>query len=227
MEAGGQDRQKLCRVILTDNSTTVICARPGQSICDAITKLCDRRHITMALIDVTEATQDKVGVPTGGNHLARNSENQAISVTYVSVLLIQLFLMMMMMAAVNMIKSKNYSRTSSHMHVKSITSYANRSWIVTAKGSDDPNCVSCLGNLVLWAISYISSWFTQKSNTFLTIEKIIEWFIPRRLVNISLSTFKDFLDGIPWHANFQLKVTRNIDIQLCFSYPTSNFNLKP
>ena len=69
LDVGTQDgvmkeNQKFCRVILPDKSTTVIYAKPGQSIKGGLYKLCERRGINTALMEVVLVGQDKVsGLP--------------------------------------------------------------------------------------------------------------------------------------------------------------------
>lgn len=55
-----KENQKFCRVILPDKSTTVIYAKPGQTVKDSLAKLCDRRNINMELIEIHQAGTDKV-----------------------------------------------------------------------------------------------------------------------------------------------------------------------
>ncbi|KAK7494735.1 hypothetical protein BaRGS_00014133 [Batillaria attramentaria] len=43
---------KFCRVVMPDGSTTVVCTRPGQSIRTVLGKLCDKRGISIASVEV-------------------------------------------------------------------------------------------------------------------------------------------------------------------------------
>ncbi len=55
-----KESHKFCRVILPDNSTTVIAAKAGLSVRCSLQKLCERRHISLAAIDVFQVGSDKV-----------------------------------------------------------------------------------------------------------------------------------------------------------------------
>lgn len=55
-----KESYKFCRVTLPDNSTTVLYAKPGQSVRATIGKLCDRRNINLASLEVLETGSDKV-----------------------------------------------------------------------------------------------------------------------------------------------------------------------
>ncbi len=57
-----KESHKFCRVILPDNSTTVIAAKAGLSVRASLLKLCERRHISLAAIDVFQVGSDKVSV---------------------------------------------------------------------------------------------------------------------------------------------------------------------
>ncbi|XP_052099872.1 regulator of G-protein signaling 12-like isoform X2 [Mytilus californianus] len=50
---------KFCRVIMPDGSTTVVCARPGQTIRTVLGKLCDKRSLSIAGVDVFLLGSDK------------------------------------------------------------------------------------------------------------------------------------------------------------------------
>lgn len=50
---------KFCRVIMPDGSTTVVCARPGQSIRTVLGKLCEKRSLSIAGVDVFLLGSDK------------------------------------------------------------------------------------------------------------------------------------------------------------------------
>ncbi|XP_021378648.1 regulator of G-protein signaling 12-like isoform X2 [Mizuhopecten yessoensis] len=53
------DSVKFCRVILPDGSTTVVCAKPGQRIRSVLGKLCDKRSLSIAAVDVFLLGSDK------------------------------------------------------------------------------------------------------------------------------------------------------------------------
>ncbi|XP_069139918.1 regulator of G-protein signaling 14-like [Argopecten irradians] len=53
------DNFKFCRVILPDGSTTVVCAKPGQRIRSVLGKLCDKRSLSIAAVDVFLLGSDK------------------------------------------------------------------------------------------------------------------------------------------------------------------------
>ena len=53
---------KFCRVIMPDGSTTVVCARPGQTIRTVLGKLCDKRSLSIAGVDVFLLGSDKVSL---------------------------------------------------------------------------------------------------------------------------------------------------------------------
>ena len=55
-----RESHKFCRVILPDNSTTVIPAKAGLTVRSSLQKLCERRHISLAAIDVFQIGSDKV-----------------------------------------------------------------------------------------------------------------------------------------------------------------------
>ncbi|XP_019644398.1 PREDICTED: regulator of G-protein signaling loco-like isoform X2 [Branchiostoma belcheri] len=50
---------KFCRVLLPDGSSTVIYAKPGQTIRSALSKLCERRQLPMAAVEVYHLADDK------------------------------------------------------------------------------------------------------------------------------------------------------------------------
>ncbi|KAL5022712.1 hypothetical protein ScPMuIL_001867 [Solemya velum] len=50
---------KFCRVVLPDGATTVVCARPGQSIKNVLGKLCHKRGLSIAAADVFLVGSDK------------------------------------------------------------------------------------------------------------------------------------------------------------------------
>ncbi|XP_041370703.1 regulator of G-protein signaling 12-like isoform X2 [Gigantopelta aegis] len=50
---------KFCRVVLPDGSTTVVCAKPGQSIRAVLGKLCEKRGLSIAAVDVFMLGADK------------------------------------------------------------------------------------------------------------------------------------------------------------------------
>ncbi|XP_060064951.1 regulator of G-protein signaling loco-like isoform X2 [Ylistrum balloti] len=54
-----EDNFKFCRVILPDGSTTVVCAKPGQRIRSVLGKLCDKRSLSIAAVDVFLLGSDK------------------------------------------------------------------------------------------------------------------------------------------------------------------------
>ncbi|XP_077992023.1 regulator of G-protein signaling 12-like isoform X2 [Glandiceps talaboti] len=59
----GSKEQKFCRVILPDNSTTVIVAKRGQSVRAALKLLCERRRIPIASMEVYDtATNELYGL---------------------------------------------------------------------------------------------------------------------------------------------------------------------
>ncbi|KAJ8317195.1 hypothetical protein KUTeg_005099 [Tegillarca granosa] len=49
---------KFCRVIIPDGSTTVVCAKPGQSIRSVLGKLCDKRGLSIAAVDPLDLSDD-------------------------------------------------------------------------------------------------------------------------------------------------------------------------
>ena len=51
---------KFCRVVLPDGSTTVVCAKPGQTIRAVLGKLCEKRGLSIAAVDVFMLGADKV-----------------------------------------------------------------------------------------------------------------------------------------------------------------------
>ena len=55
-----RESHKFCRVILPDNSTTVIPAKTGLNVRSSLQKLCERRHLSLAAIDVFQVGSDKV-----------------------------------------------------------------------------------------------------------------------------------------------------------------------
>ena len=55
-----ENNYKFCRVIMPDGSTTVVCARPGQSIRTVLGKLCEKRSLSIAGVDVFLLGSDKV-----------------------------------------------------------------------------------------------------------------------------------------------------------------------
>ncbi|XP_046548501.1 regulator of G-protein signaling 12-like isoform X1 [Haliotis rubra] len=50
---------KFCRVVLPDGSTTVVCAKPGQSSRSVLGKLCEKRGLSIAAVDVFLLGSDK------------------------------------------------------------------------------------------------------------------------------------------------------------------------
>ncbi|KAK3095243.1 hypothetical protein FSP39_012078 [Pinctada imbricata] len=50
---------KFCRVILPDGSTTVVCTKPGQTIRAVLGKLCDKRGLSIAAVEVLFLGSDK------------------------------------------------------------------------------------------------------------------------------------------------------------------------
>ncbi|XP_033757456.1 LOW QUALITY PROTEIN: regulator of G-protein signaling loco-like [Pecten maximus] len=54
-----EENFKFCRVILPDGSTTVVCAKPGQRIRSVLGKLCDKRSLSIAAVDVFLLGSDK------------------------------------------------------------------------------------------------------------------------------------------------------------------------
>ncbi|XP_064600347.1 regulator of G-protein signaling loco-like [Liolophura sinensis] len=50
---------KFCRIILPDGSSTVVCAKPGQSTHSVLSKLCEKRNFSVASLDVFLAGSDK------------------------------------------------------------------------------------------------------------------------------------------------------------------------
>ncbi|CAG5131037.1 unnamed protein product [Candidula unifasciata] len=57
---GGPESQvKFCRVILPDGSTTVVCAKPGQTSRSVLSKLCEKRSISISNVDVFLVGTDK------------------------------------------------------------------------------------------------------------------------------------------------------------------------
>ena len=51
---------KFCRVLLPDNSTAVVCARPGQTIQQVLGQLFDKRNLTVESTEVFLLGSDKV-----------------------------------------------------------------------------------------------------------------------------------------------------------------------
>ena len=51
---------KFCRVVMPDTSTTVVCTRPGHNIRNVLGKLCDKRNLSIASVDVFLLGSDKV-----------------------------------------------------------------------------------------------------------------------------------------------------------------------
>lgn len=51
---------KFCRVILPDGSTTVVCTKPGQNIRTVLGRLCEKRGLSIAAVDVFLLGSDKV-----------------------------------------------------------------------------------------------------------------------------------------------------------------------
>lgn len=58
-ENGNKD-VKFFRVTMPDGSTTVVKAKPGTPIKEALSKLCERRTLTFAALEVTLIGQEKV-----------------------------------------------------------------------------------------------------------------------------------------------------------------------
>ena len=50
---GSSQDTKFCRALLPDGSTTVIFARPGPTIYNALSKLCERRNMLLQSMDVS------------------------------------------------------------------------------------------------------------------------------------------------------------------------------
>ncbi len=55
-----KESHKFCRVILPDNSTMVIPAKYGTNVRNALQKVCDRRHISLAAVDIFQVGSEKV-----------------------------------------------------------------------------------------------------------------------------------------------------------------------
>lgn len=55
---------KFCRIILPDGSSTVVCAKPGQSTHSVLSKLCEKRNFSVTSVDVFLAGSDKVTLRT-------------------------------------------------------------------------------------------------------------------------------------------------------------------
>ncbi|KAL3863634.1 hypothetical protein ACJMK2_005384 [Sinanodonta woodiana] len=53
------EQPKFCRVILPDGSTTVVCTRAGQTINIVLGKLCEKRNMTIASVDIFLLGSDK------------------------------------------------------------------------------------------------------------------------------------------------------------------------
>ncbi|KAK3595317.1 hypothetical protein CHS0354_004469 [Potamilus streckersoni] len=53
------EQPKFCRVILPDGSTTVVCAKAGQTINNVLGKLCEKRSISIASVDIFLLGSDK------------------------------------------------------------------------------------------------------------------------------------------------------------------------
>ncbi|XP_055901258.1 regulator of G-protein signaling loco-like isoform X2 [Biomphalaria glabrata] len=50
---------KFCRIVMPDGSTTVVCAKPGQTCRSVLSKLCEKRSISIASVDVFLLGSDK------------------------------------------------------------------------------------------------------------------------------------------------------------------------
>lgn len=55
-----EKNMKFCRVILPDGSTTVVCTKPGQNIRTVLGRLCEKRGLSIAAVDVFLLGSDKV-----------------------------------------------------------------------------------------------------------------------------------------------------------------------
>ncbi|GFO30557.1 regulator of G-protein signaling 12 [Plakobranchus ocellatus] len=51
---------KFCRIVMPDGSTTVVCAKPGQSTRYVLSKLCEKRSISLASVDVFLLGSDRL-----------------------------------------------------------------------------------------------------------------------------------------------------------------------
>lgn len=54
-----EKNMKFCRVILPDGSTTVVCTKPGQNIRTVLGRLCEKRGLSIAAVDVFLLGSDK------------------------------------------------------------------------------------------------------------------------------------------------------------------------
>ncbi|XP_061194561.1 regulator of G-protein signaling 12-like isoform X2 [Saccostrea echinata] len=54
-----EKNMKFCRVILPDGSTTVVCTKPGQNIRTVLGRLCEKRSLSIAAVDVFQLGSDK------------------------------------------------------------------------------------------------------------------------------------------------------------------------
>ncbi|KAH9503248.1 hypothetical protein Btru_068556 [Bulinus truncatus] len=50
---------KFCRIVMPDGSTTVVCAKPGQTSRSVLSKLCEKRSLSIASVDVFLLGSDK------------------------------------------------------------------------------------------------------------------------------------------------------------------------
>ena len=66
-DTGGE--VKFCRVVMPDTSTTVVCTRAGHNIRSVLGKLCDKRNLSIASVDVFLLGSDKVNI--GRYNIAR------------------------------------------------------------------------------------------------------------------------------------------------------------
>ncbi|XP_013409534.1 uncharacterized protein LOC106173091 isoform X2 [Lingula anatina] len=58
-QGDNKENYKLCRVILPDGATTVIYAKPGQTVKDAVLSLCEKRGLILATLDVLIVGSEK------------------------------------------------------------------------------------------------------------------------------------------------------------------------
>jgi hypothetical protein len=61
-DAPEEKNVKFCRVILPDGSTTVVCAKPGQNVRTVLGRLCEKRSLSIAAVDVFLLGSDKVRI---------------------------------------------------------------------------------------------------------------------------------------------------------------------
>ncbi|XP_048584435.1 regulator of G-protein signaling 12 isoform X2 [Nematostella vectensis] len=84
------DSMHFCRIVLPDQSSTIVSARHGQTLAEALTRLCERRHMSLAAMGVYLGASNKPAQPKDLDIDMSHLSNQEVTLEHRSLFRLEL-----------------------------------------------------------------------------------------------------------------------------------------